>query len=164
MPSDPHDDEDALRWEGDDSPTRPPRPERTDAALPEGWRAVGRGSGDAAGAPPPPRATSDPGDATVAPISTPLGNVALVSLGLLGGVYLLYTVGWVLGGARLSDATTFWLEPAAVVPAIWMSVAAPALWFGATLLLTRGSATWLRFAWLIGGAFLLLPWPFVIGV
>ena len=44
MASDPHDDEDAFRWEGDDSPTRPARPERTGAALPDGWRAVGKGS------------------------------------------------------------------------------------------------------------------------
>lgn len=167
MASDPHDDEDAFRWEGDDSPTRPPRAERADAALPTGWRAVGMGS-DAV----PPAAAhatdTDTPDAAAAqdedaaPAS--LGNVALVSLGLLGGIYLLYTVGWLLGSSRLSAATAFWLEPAAVVPALWVAVASPALWFGGVLLLTRASAPWVRFAWLIVGAFLLVPWPFVIGV
>ncbi|MCM3696873.1 DNA polymerase III subunit gamma/tau [Microbacterium oleivorans] len=167
MASDPHDDEDAFRWEGDDSPTRPPRPDRTGTALPDGWRAVGKGSEAA----PAERDTAPDTTAPDAPESrdedsTPgsLGNVALVSLGLLGGIYLLYTVGWLLGSSRLSAATSFWLEPAAVVPALWVAVAAPALWFGGVLLLTRASAGWVRFAWLVVGAFLLVPWPFVIGV
>ncbi|MEU2203073.1 DNA polymerase III subunit gamma/tau [Microbacterium oleivorans] len=166
MASDPHDEEDAFRWEGDDSPTRPTRParpERTGAALPDGWRAVGKGSEttpDDDVAPAPEAVTTADEDAELAP----LGNVALVSLGLLGGIYLLYTVGWLLGSSRLAAATSFWLEPAAVVPALWVAVAAPALWFGGVMLLTRASAAWVRFAWLVVGVFLLLPWPFVIGV
>lgn len=164
MASDPHDEEDAFRWEGDDSPTRPTRPERTGAALPDGWRAVGKGSEttpDDDVAPAPEAVTTADEDAEPAP----LGNVALVSLGLLGGIYLLYTVGWLLGSSRLAAATSFWLEPAAVVPALWVAVAAPALWFGGVMLLTRrASAAWVRFAWLVVGVFLLLPWPFVIGV
>ncbi|MFI8631785.1 DNA polymerase III subunit gamma/tau [Microbacterium sp. NPDC077663] len=163
MASDPHDDEDAFRWEGDDSATRPPRPDRAGAALPEGWHAVGKGS-EAASVEtdePDPKA-GEPRDEEAEPGSH--GNVALVSLGLLGGIYLLYTVGWLLGSSRLFAATSFWLEPAAVVPALWVAVAAPALWFGGVLLLTRASASWVRFAWLIVGVFLLVPWPFVIGV
>jgi hypothetical protein len=93
-----------------------------------------------------------------------LGNVALVSLGLLGGIYLLYTVGWLLGGSRTALVISPFLAPSAVVPAQWLAVAAPVLWFGATMLLTRASATWVRFVWLVIGVFLLLPWPFVSGV
>ncbi|WP_065570404.1 hypothetical protein [Microbacterium oleivorans] len=160
MPSDPRDDEDAFRWEGDDSPTRPPRPERADAALPSGWRTVGKGSEPAAtGAEP---AQDEPVGEAEPPAS--LGNVALVSLGLLGGIYLLYTVGWILGGARTALVLSPFLAPSAVVPAQWLAVAAPALWFGGTMLLTQASASWVRFVWLVAGVFLLLPWPFVSGV
>jgi hypothetical protein len=166
MASHPQDDEEAFRWEGDDT-ARPAADQRpAEAVLAEGWRAVGKGSEGASDAPLSSTETV-PADTPTAGEERPaasLGNTALVSLGLLGGIYLLYTVGWVLGGTRLSGATSFWLEPTAVVPAIWVSVAAPALWFGGTLLLTRASATWVRFAWLVAGVFLLLPWPFVIGV
>ncbi len=160
MASDPRDDEDAFRWEGDDSPTRPPRPERTDASLPSGWQAVGKGSGAAVTEP------ESAGDVATDEAEPPasLGNVALVSLGLLGGIYLLYTVGWILAASRLSAATSFWLEPASVVPALFVAAAAPGLWFGGTFLLTRSAATWVRFVWLVVGVFLLVPWPFVIGL
>ncbi len=160
MASDPRDDEDAFRWEGDDSPTRPPRPERTDAALPSGWQAVGKGSGAAATEPAP----ADVVATVEAEPPASLGNVALVSLGLLGGIYLLYTVGWILGGARTALVISPYLAPGAVVPAQWLAVAAPVLWFGGTMFLTRASATWVRFTWLVIGVFLLLPWPFVSGV
>ncbi|HCJ48230.1 MAG TPA: hypothetical protein DHW40_02675 [Microbacterium sp.] len=152
-------DDDAFRWEGDDSPTRPPRAEKSDAALPDGWRAVGKGSEAPADSAPSPSVGDDTSSDT-----TSLGSAALVTLGLLGGIYLLYTVGWVLGGARTALAISPYLAPGAVVPAQWLAVAAPALWFGGTLLLTRSSAVWVRLAWLVVGVFLLLPWPFVTGV
>ncbi|WP_349308274.1 DNA polymerase III subunit gamma/tau [Microbacterium sp. MM2322] len=161
MPSDPRDDEDAFRWEGDDSPTRPPRPERADTSLPTGWHAVGKGS-EPHSAEPAAEPAAVVTEKTEPPAS--LGNVALVSLGLLGGIYLLYTVGWLLGGSRTALVISPFLAPSAVVPAQWLAVAAPVLWFGATMLLTRASATWVRFVWLVIGVFLLLPWPFVSGV
>jgi hypothetical protein len=165
MASDPHGDDDAFRWEGDDAAPSPVKKESAPAAKPapeptpttpaseplaEGWHAVGKGSEKVE-------------DAEVGE-PAPLGNVALVSMGLLGGIYLLYTVGWVLGGIRLLDAAVFLVEPAAVVPSIWVAFAAPAIWFGVALLLTRGRPTWHRFAWLLAGVFLLVPWPFVMGV
>ncbi|WP_394289022.1 hypothetical protein [Microbacterium sp.] len=170
MASGPHDDDEALRWEGDEA--APP------TALPSGWHAVGKGSDavtDAAPAtnraPAAPDREPETGGAQAArsaedfPTDAPaLGNVALVSLGLLGGIYLLYTVGWVIGGLRMLDAGAFLVPPAAVVPAVWLGIAAPALWLGGTLLLTRRSAGWVRLVWLIAGVFLLVPWPFVMGV
>ncbi len=172
MASGDQDDEEALRWEGDDG-----APALPDRGAPKGWRTV-EGSGDApvpgaAGASgskaridtgtvgPPASGPDDDEDANEAPA---LGSVALVSLGLLGGIYLLYTVGWILGGTRLLDAAAFLVEPSAVVPAVWVAFAAPALWFGTSLVLTRHRAPWVRLAWLAAGAFLLVPWPFVMGV
>lgn len=166
MASDPYGDDDAFRWEGDDAapspvkkasaPAAKPTPEPAAAApasepLAEGWHAVGKGS-------------ETVGDDAAAGEPAPLGNVALVSMGLLGGIYLLYTVGWVLGGIRMFDAGVFLVPAYAVVPVVWVAIAASALWFGATMLLTRHSAVWVRFVWLVAGVFLLVPWPFVMGV
>lgn len=170
--SDPRDD-DALSW-GDDDPTldvgaapaaEPAREHATPGSLPEGFRAVGKGSDalsgglradDAAGAP------SAQGDASGAE-PTQVGNAALIALGVLGGVYLLYTLGWFIGGARLQDVAPLLLvSPLAYVPAFWLAVLAPAIWFAVTIALTRRSATWLRFVWLAAGALLLVPWPFIM--
>ncbi len=160
--SEPRDD-DALTW-GDDDPTldvgnaqaATSRPtERT--TLPQGYTAVGRGSeavSDVDGEPEDPGAPDAPAQ---------LGNAALVSLGVLGGIYLLYTLGWFIGGSRLQAiAPLLLVSPAAYVPAFWLAVLAPAIWFAATLMLTRRSAPWLRFVWLAAGAVLLVPWPFIM--
>ena len=165
--TDPRDD-DALSWGGDDDPTLDtgvPRREaersgRRDAddktasaSLPDGFTAVGRGSEALAH-----DAESDE------PAERPaLGNAALVGLGILGGIYLLFTVGWFIGGSRLQEVAPLLLvSPAAYVPAFWLAVLAPAIWFGVTLLLTRSSAAWVRFVWLAAGAVLLVPWPFIM--
>lgn len=91
-----------------------------------------------------------------------MSSAALVSFGVLGGIYLLYTVGWIVGGLRLNDIAGFIVAPTASVPAIIVAILAPAVWFGVTFLLTRGRATWLRFVWLVAGAVLLVPWPFAM--
>lgn len=153
-------DDDALSWSGDDDPTldvgakRPvagDEPVTAAAELPEGYTAVGRGSEAVA---------DEPDDEEDAP---QIGNAALVALGILGGVYLLYTVGWVIGGLRLQVvAPLLNIIPAAYLPAFWLAVLAPAIWFAAAYILTRGRATWLRFVWLAAGAVLLVPWPFIM--
>lgn len=162
-------DDDALSWEGDEDPTldvgtarRAPErvaPDPAAPVLPDGYTAVGRGSGEVVR---PEEAAADDAQADAAQI----GNVALVALGILGGVYLLYTIGWIIGGLRLQViAPALLVSPVAYVPAFWLAVLAPFLWFSTTLLLTRGRPTWHRFAWLAAGAVLLVPWPFImIGV
>lgn len=163
-------DDDALSWEGDDDPTldagaarvaaRPSK--RGSSPLPEGFTAVGKGSDGIRTSSSAGGAAEDAGtvDADAAPA---LGNTALVALGILGGVYLLFTVGWVIGGLRLQAiAPALNLIPAAYVPAFWLAVCAPALWFVTSLVLTRDRATWLRFVWLVAGAVLLVPWPFIM--
>ncbi len=151
--SEPRDD-DALSWGGDDDPTLDvgaPAP-----GLPEGFTAVGKGSDEVG---------RIDADGSVAPAGepAPMGNAALVSLGILGGVYLLYTVGWIIGGLRLQViAPALNLIPAAYVPAFWLAVLAPSIWFATALVLTRRSVTWLRFVWLAAGAVLLVPWPFIM--
>lgn len=166
--TDPRDDE-ALSWGGEDDPTldvgtspvdeREPAPEAAPAerpALPDGYEAVGRGSDDVG------RIEAD-GTVTPSGAPAPTGNAMLITLGILGGVYLLYTIGWIIGALRLDTvAPMLIVSPAAYVPAFWLAVLAPALWFAVTLWLTRPSRGWVRVAWLIGGAVLLIPWPFIM--
>jgi hypothetical protein len=139
----PTTDDDAFRWEGDDDAT----PATSDAVtLPPGYTAVGRGSETVVEADEKPR----------------MGNVALVSIGILAGVYLFFTLGWLNGGLRLQGTALFLVSPEMYVPALIIAVAAPAIWFLTVFLLTRGAATWLRFVWLAAGVVLLVPWPFIM--
>ncbi|MDQ0892714.1 hypothetical protein [Agromyces ramosus] len=142
-------DDDALRWEGDDDPTLAP-----------GWKTVGepvelRGA-DADGDEVPAR------DAEPAPDAAPqTGSVELVVLGVLGGVYLLYAIGWLLvattAAPQLADPVAEFMYGLGR----WFAVAAPALWFGAVLWLSVGHRR-ARIAWLVAGAVLLVPVPFLL--
>lgn len=164
MTSDP---EDALRWDGDE--------ERGAPSLPEGWRAVGKGSRQVASSPPQepdaakdaaPHAAPTPDaavDAAELDDAEPvLSTPALVGLGVLGGIYLLYSVGWFLGGTGLLPRTVFLVPEFMYIVMMWIAVLAPWLWFAASWVLTRRAATWVRLAALIAGAVLLVPWPFLM--
>lgn len=103
----------------------------------------------------------DVGDDERAPLSTG----TLLTLGIVGGIYLLYSVGWVVGGLRLKPLANLIVADAMYVPWFVLAVAAPALWFLATWVLTRTKAGWIRIALLLVGVVLLVPWPFVtVGV
>lgn len=173
------DSDDALSWDGDesDAPLKPASAERTPtptepmtsariapeatsdaqaaADLPEGWNAVGRGSDAVSHA----EAAADHDE------RAPLGTGMLLTLGIVGGIYLLYSVGWVVGGLRLKPLANLIVADAMYVPWFVLAVAAPALWFLATWVLTRAKAGWIRIALLLVGVVLLVPWPFVtVGV
>ena len=169
-------DDDALTWDGDDDPTlavsgsadEPPATGATGptAVLPEGYTAVGRGSEtvSAADAEAPSTETADDsrhesGDDT-GDERAPIGNGALIALGVLGGVYALFAIGWLIGGLRLQRLLL--LTDAMYLGSLWLAVLAPVLWFGTVFLLTRASRAWVRFAWLGAGAGLFIPWPFVM--
>lgn len=149
--------DDALTWEGDDDrPAQKPIPEsEKNPALPRGWNAVGKRSetvgliedDGTVGAP-----------AERAPLSTPM----LLLVGIVGGVYLLYTVGWIIGGLTLQSSAMFLIPGVMYQVALWAAVLAPALWFAAAWMLTRRSSSWVRVVALLGGALLLVPWPFVM--
>jgi hypothetical protein len=149
-------DDDALSWDGDDDPTLAPQvaPRRS-----------------ASGAQPEPEAapTSRPGVETdTAPASVddaaaaPMSNVALVTLGVFGGIYLLLAVGWFIGGSRLQFVAQLFINPAAHTAAWILAIAAPAVWFATTMVLTRSRPMWLRVIALVVGTVVLLPWPFLM--
>ena len=168
-------DDDALGWAGDDDPTlvsgstTPPRhadarnsssPDSAtpDSATPDpatpdrdddlavGWTVTGA-----------------PGGYVDAPEGTaPMSSAALVGLGILGGVYLLYTVGWFVGVGRIQFSGLDPLAGFMFALGTWLAVAAPAVWFATSYWLTRGRPR-LRWTWLILGAVLLAPLPFIAG-
>lgn len=153
----PGDDDDALSWAGDDDPTLAP-------SLPEGYKAVGRGADAVAQADGPASASEPKPQGPPSPDSAPApgGNAALIAYGVLGGVYLLWTIGWIVGGLRLQGTAQFLVSGVAYQVALWLAVLAAPIWFGVTVLFTRASRTWVRFVWLAVGAALLVPWPFVM--
>lgn len=156
------DSDDALSWEGDESaerrardtasrpvPAPAPEPRPTASAHPAGPAAT-------------PAATAEE-ETSAAPAG--LSNAMLVLVGVVGGIYLLYTVGWIAGGLRLQPLASFLVADFMFLPWFVLAIAAPALWFLATWVLTRGRASWVRAAFLLAGVVLLVPWPFVtVGV
>lgn len=163
-------DDDALSWGGDDDPTldvggRADEPDSSGEAgaeasdtpptLPEGFTALGRGS-DGVGRLERDGTVTLPGDAV------PMSSAMLLTLGVIAGAYLLFTIGWIVGGLRLEGTARFLVSQLGYRLSFWLAVAAPALWFGTVLALTRTARSWVRLVWLIGGLALLIPWPFVM--
>jgi hypothetical protein len=169
-------DDDALSW-GDDDPTldvgtsaardtQPvtaphteapdsPTPDAAPTALPDGYTAVGKGSDEVG------RIEAD-GSVTMPEDRAPMGNATLITLGVIGGAYLLYAIGWVIGGLRLQGRADYLVTDIMYQGSLWLAVLAPLLWFGTVYLLTSNSKPWVRITWLIAGVVLLLPWPFVM--
>ena len=146
------DSDDALAWAGDeDAP-------KSDPSLPRGWNAVGKGSAEVG-------RLEDDGTVTPPAAPVPMSTAMLVTLGIVGGIYLLYTVGWIVGGLRLKPLTSLIVADAMFVPWFVLAIAAPAQWFLTSWVLTRARASWIRLLVLLVGVVLLVPWPFVtVGV
>lgn len=146
MPRDP--DDDALRWEGDDDPTLAP-----------GWKTVGAPapSADAAGEP----ATETAGEPAIEAAPAQAGSTELVVLGVLGGVYLLYAIGWLIAATSAPPQLADPLAQFMYSLGRWLAAAAPVLWFATALWLAAGHRR-ARLLWLIAGAVLLVPVPFLL--
>lgn len=164
-------DDNALSWDGDDDPTldvghRPgadPAPDVASEsgvtspalALPDGYSAVGKGSEEVG--------HIDADGAVTMPVErAQLSNAMLVTFGILAGAYLLFTIGWIIGGLRLQGTAQFLVSPVGYAVAFWLAVAAPAVWFLTVFVLTRLTRAWIRVLFLCGGLALLVPWPFIL--
>ncbi|WP_157803051.1 DNA polymerase III subunit gamma/tau [Compostimonas suwonensis] len=92
-------------------------------------------------------------------------SVLLVTLGVLGGVYLLFTIGWAVAVQRLAGVFVFSdaVAQGMFVLGEWLAMAAPVVWFFVTIWLTRDSVR-ARVLWLLLGVPLLAPWPFILGL
>lgn len=167
-------DEDALSWDGDDDPTldsgapASDQAHQTDEAPDE---ADDVESGDVPAAEPT-QSAAEKTPAVAEPANAPaaaeqvehahMSNAALVTIGILGGFYLLFTAGWLVGGFRMQGRAQYLVADVMFQGSFWLAVLAPALWFGTVFLLTRHSRPWLRIVWLVAGAILLVPWPFIM--
>lgn len=141
-------DDEALRWEGDTEPAYlPVAPARAAATASESFGLT--------------PTQSESTRSTVAKAGT--GSFLLVSYGIIAGAYLIYTIGWIapiVTHERPSNPDL--LGEFMVRLAQVLAIGAPAIWYGATLLLTRGRRPIVRLLCLLGGLVVLLPWPYLL--
>jgi hypothetical protein len=147
-----NDDDEALTWAGGRDPShyetpevKPPKPSRAAKTTEKAPAAADIVEVD---------------DDESAPV---VSGAMLISLGILGGVYLLYTIGWFVSWQRLVYTDPDVLELAAFRVQQVLAILAPPLWFVVTLLFTRDRKPAVRLVWLLVGALLLVPWSFTFG-
>lgn len=149
-------DDDALSWEGDDDPTLAP-----------GWKTVGTSvpapptDADRADATPETDDASEPVPADAADSSP--SSATLILFGVFGGIYLLCTIGWIFSALRVPNTGVDAVAQFMFTLGLWFAVIAPAAWFATTLLATESGAR-RRIVWLLIGAVVLVPVPFVAGI
>lgn len=148
-------DDEALNWAGDDARQRgggtwsvPER--RGGASLSPSSTDSTRGQA--------PRGSSD-GEAVVSRPTTVGDSVALVATGVFAGIYLLFTVAWLITALRNPVVIADPLGRFMFDMGTWLAVAAGPAFFIASLI-AGNSRLVLRFVWLCAGALVLIPWPY----
>lgn len=137
-------DEDPLSWAGDDDPTLQPGGD-IESTTPK----------------PPPASPTSADDGRSHDQAEPR-SAMLIALGIFGGIYLLYTVGWAVNIGRDVYTVASPIDQVMYTAGLWLATAAAPLWFATSLWFTRGHAR-SRILWLVLGALVLIPWPFAIG-
>lgn len=155
-----NDDDEALTWAGGRDPSHYETPEVKPPKPPKPGKAP-RVKSKSADATVDADGTDDGGDAEE--LAPAMSGAMLISLGILGGVYLLYTVGWFVSWQRLVYVDSDLLELTAFRIQQVLAILAPPLWFVVTLLFTRERKPAVRLIWLLIGALLLIPWSFTFG-
>ena len=90
-------------------------------------------------------------------------SLLLVVYGVLAGVYLLYTFGWITSVVRTMLPVTDLLSGIMYQLGQFLAIASPALWLAAAVLLTRGRKPVVRLLWVVLGLVVVAPWPFLLG-
>lgn len=154
-------DDDALSW-GEDDPTLDTGGETAAPAkqTPPIFRPAPAPAA-AVSAPPAESRSASPAQAAPADEALGLGNVALVALGMIAMAYILFAVGWFIVSLRLGAVEGLPVAGVTVVAIAVVAALAPLVWFAAAFILTRHHRSWVRFAWLVAGLALLVPWPFL---
>lgn len=157
-------DDDALSWDGDDDPT-------LDVGVDTSRSSIDEPLPDAApvaAGERPARAAAEPEPVELAEVEPEqsaeqagMGNVALVSIGLIAGAYIFFAIGWFIAGLRLQAVSGLLVDPVMYAAGTWGATLAGPIWFLTAFLLTRRSRTWVRFAALLVGLVLVVPWPFL---
>lgn len=141
------DDDDALTWD-----------DATDDATHVDFRPT-----SSAAAVDPAVASTGTALTAAAPAPAAAGSALLVVYGIVAGAYLLFTIGWIL--SALTDRIPFNDLLLEIMRQLgqFLAIVAPALWFSAVFLLGRHRSALVRIVWLVVGAVLLAPWPFILG-
>ncbi len=142
------DDEEALRWEGEDT-----------QVLKPGWKTVG---------PKQPLHQHDVESTTEVDTVLDLdedeevgatSSVTLVTFGVLAGIFFLYTLGWLTYGLRSVTSSSDPVAGFMFNLGLFLAVLAPGLWFGLSFWLFQRPS--LRYTALVLGALVLIPIPLV---
>jgi hypothetical protein len=165
VPADDDDDDESLTWAGGRDPSYVETPEPVN---PLRRKKVAKARPSAVPEPALPELGDEVGvdvdQETELDELPPVTSAAvLLSLGVLAGVYLLYTVGWIVSLQRMLYFAANSLDQDAFRIQQLLAIAAPLLWFLATLLFTRKHSPVTRLIWLVVGALLLVPWSFIFG-
>jgi hypothetical protein len=67
----------------------------------------------------------------------PMPAVLLITYGILAGVYLIYTIGWVITVTRSTTSLPTLFGEIMFQFGEFLAIASPAMWFAAVLVLTR---------------------------
>ncbi len=86
------------------------------------------------------------------------------TLGVIAGIYLVFTVFWIIGVQLTGGSPRFLLGAIMFQFGEFLAIVCCALWFGVTIVLTRGSSFAVRILWLLAGLVVLIPWPFFLGI
>jgi hypothetical protein len=148
-----NDDDEALTWAGGRDPSHYETPEVKPPKAAKAPKTVAQPASAAAG-------PAEDTDEDLRPVTS---AAVLVSLGILGGIYLLYTIGWFISWRRIVYVDPDALELAAFRIQQVIAIVAPPLWFVVTLFFTRDRKQAIRLVWLVVGALLLVPWSFTFG-
>lgn len=139
--------DDALSWAGDE--------DRLVTGAPQSAKRDARGASSVNSS------TKEAADGTDDNVQTGLSSIALVGFGIFGGIYLLSSVAWLITALRNPTQIADPLGNGMFVLGLWLAVAAPSLWFAAVLYLGAHSSVSKRMVFLLLGAFVLIPWPYL---
>lgn len=140
--------EDALSWAGDDDrlTTGSPQSAKRDARGASSVKKLKKQVQEAA---------------ETAELPAGLSSAALIGFGIFAGIYLLFSVAWLITALRNPTQIADALGNAMFQFGLWLSVAAPAIWFGAVLYLGKDKKVSTRLLYLLLGVAILIPWPYV---
>lgn len=139
--------DDALSWADDE--------DRLVTGAPQSAKRDARGASSVNSS------TKEAADGTDDNVQTGLSSIALVGFGIFGGIYLLSSVAWLITALRNPTQIADPLGNGMFVLGLWLAVAAPSLWFAAVLYLGSHSSVSKRMVFLLLGAFVLIPWPYL---
>lgn len=98
-----------------------------------------------------------------------MSSTSLMLLGVFGGLYLLYTWGWVIIAKEYSQINAVTAEGSGIIGGVlqqiifWAAPFAPLAWFLAAMSVSRLKKSGVLAAALVLGALVLLPLPMLIG-